>query len=362
MLTGYAYLPGGIKTPSFENRSKPGGVYNKITAGFMKMGANAELNQDFFRFNFAQAWSSNYSFRGINSKQYTGNFFGEIVGQAHGTHIGTQGNHFAGNNLSNMVIPKEMVKSLKPGGELDGIILNGPPLYTVLKQNGNADNVNSLSLTSPLKRNLKKRNCAEYDHRLMPDFGGPVFAMKKAKLIQPQWTNVNNDLIAPWEYYNYLRPGTVVVATICIEVFVMPVGSDNNTLRKIYHATITSLKVVADSDLVVLPPTPSIMRNNVNQLPELSSLAATALAAIDWSTSSTSPSTSSSDQTLEDTNDKVVGDEEGNNGYSSNSKESLGRTVPSTTAEHQTESGNEHNAIQGHIENTGESKRKRSRK
>ncbi|KAJ3927774.1 MAG: hypothetical protein NXY57DRAFT_965156 [Lentinula lateritia] len=436
MSTSYAYLPGCIKTPSFENRGKPGGVYNKITAGFMKMGANAELNQDFFRFNFAQAWSSNYSFRGIDSKQYTGNVFGKIVGKAYGTHIGAQGNHFAGNDLNNpkllddytktkctivlgcpslatpavsdlfynqictlssSVIPKEMVKSLKPGGELDGIILNGPPLYTVLKRNGNADNVTSLSPTSPTKRNLKKRNWsasndhgpeeheeiqppesaptalvlptsqqiyvgAEYDHRLMPDFGGPVFAMKKAKLIQPQWTNINNDLIVPWEYYNYLRPGTVVVATICIEVFVMPVGSDNNTLRKIYHATITSLKVVADSDLVVLPPTPSIMRKNVNQTPELSSLAATALAAIDWSTSSTSPSASSSDQTLEDINDKIAGDEGGNSGYSSNSKESSGITVPSTTAEDQTESGNERNAIKGHIENTGESKKKRSRK
>ncbi|KAJ3935933.1 MAG: hypothetical protein NXY57DRAFT_886868 [Lentinula lateritia] len=313
MSANYAYLPGCVKSPSFQDRSKPGGVYDKITAGFMKMGANAianaELNQDFFRFNFAQAWSSNYSYRGIDSKQYTGNVFGEIVGQAHGTHIGAQGNHFAGNDPARLlddytktkctivlgcpsfatpaisdlfynqictlssvrdadqeeeirsdssVIPKEMVKSLKPGGELDGIILNGPPLYTVLKRNGNSDNVNSLSPTSPTKRNLKKRNWstsneyepeegedirpsetqqvyvgAEYDHRLMPDFGGPVFAMRKAKLIQPQWTNINNELIVPWEYYNYLRPGTVVVATICIEVFVMPVGTGNNTLRKV---------------------------------------------------------------------------------------------------------------------------------
>lgn len=112
----------------------------------------------------------------------------------------------------------------------------------------------------------------------------------------------------------------------------------------------------------MLPPTPSIMRKNVNQTPELSSLAATALAAIDWSTSSTSPSASSSDQTLEDINDKIAGDEGGNSGYSSNSKESSGITVPSTTAEDQTESGNERNAIKGHIENTGESKKKRSRK
>ncbi|KAJ3878275.1 hypothetical protein F5051DRAFT_439878 [Lentinula edodes] len=400
MSTNYGYLPGCINTPAFVTRSKPGGVYDKITTGFAGMGsnaiANAELNQDFFRFNFGQAWSSNYSFRGIDSKQYTGNVFGEIVGQAHGTHIGAQGNHFVGNDLSkpkllddytktkctivlgcpsfatsaisdlfynqictlssvrdadkeeeirsdSMVIPKEMVKSLKPGGELDGIILTSPPLYTVLKRNTNADSSSSSLPNSPTKRNLKKRNWsasndnetqehediqpvegaptaltlpsaqqiyagAEYDHRLMPDFGGPVFAMRQAKLIQPQWTNINNDLIVPWEYYKHLRPGTVIVATICIEVFVMPTGPGNGAMRKIYHASITSLKVIAESDVVVLPPTPFITNKMADQLPELSSSAATALATIDWSTSPTPPSTSGSDHTLEDANDSLESD------------------------------------------------------
>ncbi|KAJ3932053.1 MAG: hypothetical protein NXY57DRAFT_1038730 [Lentinula lateritia] len=443
MSTNYSYLPGCIKTPSFENRSKPGGVYDKITTGFMRMGANAianaELNQDLFRFNFAQAWSSNYSFRGIDSKQYMGNVFGEIVGQAHGTHIGAQGNHFAGNDpthprllddytktkctivlgcpsfatpaisdlfynqictLSSVrdadkeeeirsdltVIPKEMVKSLKPGGDLDGIICmvlrcirysRGTETLTmstlVLPHPSRREILRSVIGPHPMNTNQNNAKTfnhsrvhqslwffrlvyvgAEYDHRLMPDFGGPVFVMKKAKLIQPQWTNINNDLIVPWEYYNYLRPGTVVVATICIEVFVMPVGTDAKTLRKIYHASITSLKVVAQSELVVLPPTPSIMKKNTNRSPELSSAAATALAAIDWSTSSTSPSASSSDHTLDDANDKVVDNEQGNSGQSSSLKDISGVAVPGTKVENRAGSG-ECNAIEGDIENTGES-------
>ncbi|KAJ4468584.1 hypothetical protein C8J55DRAFT_564736 [Lentinula edodes] len=406
MSTNYRYLPGCINTPTFVNRSKPGGVYDKITTGFAGMDsnaiANAELNWDFFWFNFSQAWSSNYSFRGIETKQYTGNLFGEIIGQAHGTHIGAQGNHFVGNDLSkpkllddytktkctivlgcpsfatpaisdlfynqictlssvrdankekeirsdSMVIPKEMVKSLKPGGEPDGTILTGPPLYTVLKRDSNSDSSNSSLPNSPMKRNLKKRNwsasndnetqehediqllllChlvseifaivymssyyiaqqiyagAEYDHQLMPNFGGPVFTMKQAKLIQPQWTNINNDLIVPWEYYKHLRPGTVIIATICIEVFVMPAGSGNSAIRKIYHASITFLKVIAESDVVILPPTPFITKKIADRLPELSSSAAMALATIDWLTSPTPPSTSGSDHTLEDANDNL---------------------------------------------------------
>ncbi|KAJ3897522.1 hypothetical protein F5879DRAFT_927773 [Lentinula edodes] len=454
MSSNYGYLPGSVKTTAFQNCNKPGGVYDKITTGFAKMGANAianaELNEDFFRFNFGQAWSANYSFRGIDSKQYTGNVFGEIVGQAYGTHIGAQGNHFIGNNPAkpkllddytktkctialgcpsfatpavsdlfynqictlssirdadkeeetcsdSMVIPKEMVKSFRPGGELDGIVLTGPPLYTVLKRNTNSDNSNSFSPTSPTKRNLRKRNWsasndgeaqdqedispldssptalilptsqqiyvgAEYDHRLMPDFGGPVFAMRQVKLIQPQWTNINNDLIVPWEYYNYLRAGTVVVATICIEVFVMPAGTGNNAIRKIYHASITSLRVIAESDLVILPPTPFIRKKTSERQPELSSSATTALAAIDWAASSTPPSTSGSDHTLDDSNDNMESNLE-KTGHITERKEALDVTVgPSTTMEDPTVINNGQNAFENRIEHIGESKKKRARK
>ncbi|KAJ4464306.1 hypothetical protein C8J55DRAFT_493943 [Lentinula edodes] len=376
-MSHYNYLPNSISTSLFEDRRKPGGIYDKLAEAFVSMGpnaiANAELDQDFFRFNFSEAWSSNYSFRGMDSNQYTANIFGEIVGKAHGTYTGAQGNHFVGNDptkpkllddytktkctiviacpsfattavsdlfynqictLSSIrdadkeeedragtdVIPKDMVKALRSGGELDAITLTGPPLYTVLKKDKTSTSDNSFA--SPAKRNLKKRNFAstvndhsgaphndilpdetaattlafptgaEYDHRLMPDFGGPVFAMKKAKLIQPQWTDIRNELI--------VQPGTLVVATVCFEVFVMSPKSASESVRKIYHATITSLRVIAESDVIIAPPTPSVSnkkRTSVQPVP--SSAAASALASIDWCSTATSSSLSGSDHTLD---------------------------------------------------------------
>ncbi|KAJ3916318.1 hypothetical protein F5877DRAFT_81009 [Lentinula edodes] len=390
-MAHYNYLPNSISTSLFEERRKSGGIYDKLAEAFVGMGpnaiANAELDQDFFRFNFSEAWSSNYSFRGMDSKQYTANIFGEIVGQAHGTYTGAQGNHFIGNDptkpkllddftktkctiviacpsfptaavsdlfynqictLSSIrdadkeeedragtaVIPKDMVKALRGGGELDAITLTGPPLYTVIKKDKTSNNDNTFA--SPAKRNLKKRNFAstsndhpsdphndilpdetasttlafptgqqifagaEYDHRLMPDFGGPVFAMKKAKLIQPQWTDIRNDLIVPWKNYDLLRPGTLVVATVCFEVFVMSPKSASDSVRKIYHATITSLRVIAESDVIVAPPTPSVSnKKKMSAQPVASSAAASALASIDWCSTATSSSLSGSDHTLD---------------------------------------------------------------
>ncbi|KAJ4493167.1 hypothetical protein C8J55DRAFT_556163 [Lentinula edodes] len=390
-MAHYNYLPDSISTALFKDRRKPRGIYDKLAQAFVGMGpnaiANAKLNQDFFRFNFSKAWSSNYSFWGIDSKQYTANIFGEIVGQAHGTYIGAQGNHFIGNDptkpkllddytktkctivigclsfpsvavsdlfynqictLSSIrnaykeeedraetdVIPKETVKALRNGGELDAITLTGPPLYTVMKKDKTSNNDNSFA--SPAKRNLKKRNFtstknddsgdplnnilpdesasktlafptdqqifagAEYDHRLMPDFGGPVFAMKKAKLIQPQWTNIRNKLIVPWKNYDSLRLGTLVVATVCFEVFVMSPKSASDSVRKIYHATITSLRVIAESDVIIMPPMPSVSdKKRVSAQPIAPSAAASALASIDWCSTATSSSLSGSDHTLD---------------------------------------------------------------
>ncbi|KAJ3910790.1 hypothetical protein F5877DRAFT_87034 [Lentinula edodes] len=134
----------------------------------------------------------------------------------------------------------------------------------------------------------------------MPDFGGPVFAMKKAKLIQPQWTNIKNELIVPWKNYDSLRPGTLVVATVCFEVFVMSPKSASESVRKIYHATITSLRVIAESDVIVSPPTPSVSnKKGISVQPVTSSAAASALASIDWCSTATSSSLSGSDHTLD---------------------------------------------------------------
>ncbi|KAJ3862726.1 hypothetical protein EV359DRAFT_83062 [Lentinula novae-zelandiae] len=335
-MSHFNYLLNSICTPLFKERKKPNGIYDRLAHAFAGMGANtianAELNQDFFWFNFAEAQSSNYSFHGVNSKTYTGNIFGEIVGQANDTFAGAQGNHYIGPDPSNLkqlndytktkctiviacpsfatpavsdlfynqictfssirdadqaeefgsdieIVPKEIVKSLKNTGELDAITLTGPSLYTVI------NTAQQVFVGT------------EYDHHLMPDFGGPVFAFRKVKLIQPQWSNINNELIVPWKNYEYLRPGTLIAkgmsdASICINLL---------TPEKIYHPTITSLKVVAESDLHVTSPIPFAPTKKIlGVIREPSSQASEMLAAIDWSTPMTPPSASGSDRMLED--------------------------------------------------------------
>lgn len=67
----------------------------------------------------------------------------------------------------------------------------------------------------------------------MPDFGGPVFAFEKARLIQPDWRDVNGDLIPPWLNHKLLRPGTLVVANMSIQVYVMISKSGDGMVRKV---------------------------------------------------------------------------------------------------------------------------------
>ncbi|KAJ3915072.1 hypothetical protein F5877DRAFT_5704, partial [Lentinula edodes] len=263
------------------------GIYDELIQLFSNMGptaiANAEYSVDFYRERYGDEWSTHFCYVDGESKEFNGNLFGEIMGEGHGTAVGAQGSHFFGNEKSSPNLLDDYTKTkctivlgcpsfaspavsdlfynqictLSSIRDADKEEETHSNMVFVLKKSTSSDNGNSSSPGSLAKRNLKKHNhttcdndgtkedediqpsvctpvCvpsaphqihvgAEYDHRLMPDFGGPVFAMKKAKLIQPQWNNINNELIVPWENYKYLRPGTVVVATICFEVFVMPV-------------------------------------------------------------------------------------------------------------------------------------------
>ncbi|KAJ3811363.1 hypothetical protein F5876DRAFT_64864, partial [Lentinula aff. lateritia] len=141
---------------------------------------------------------------------------------------------------------------------------------------------------------------AEYDHRLMPNFGGPVFALDKAKLIQPNWRNLKNQFIMPWMNYDSLRPGVLVVANIGIRVYVLTAKSTSGVTKKviflwfvkqlvlilvkIHHATINSLKVVAESAVNV--PMPVAVTSPGRSLKKVTDVGpsgtAKALDVIDW--------------------------------------------------------------------------------
>ncbi|GAW00090.1 protein [Lentinula edodes] len=388
-------------------RANPGGIYDRLAKSFTEMGAialaNAEINQDFFPHNFGESWSMNYSYRDCDSALFSANVFGEIVGQAHGTFIGAQGNHYAGKDPSNPTVlddytktkctivlacpsfatppitnlfynqlctldsvrdedkkgeirsglsvdAKEIAKSIRTGGDLDAIILTGPALYSVLKKGKPNGKDNNLSATSPPRRALKKRSLAaasnddlpllqvtsetplptaekhlvwptaeeifvgaEYDHRLMPDFGGPVFAFEKAKLIQPDWRDVNGDLIPPWLNHKLLRPGTLVVANISIQVYVMISKSGDGMVRKvlpvffvillgfdrtfdfvqIYHAVLNSLWVVGGSDVLITPPVPLLHRSSLPKQNTSQTAAALALAALNFNVEQSTGASSS---------------------------------------------------------------------
>ncbi|KAJ3878151.1 hypothetical protein F5879DRAFT_988131 [Lentinula edodes] len=373
-------------SPIFSDRTKPNGVYDRLAKSFADMGpaaiANAEVNEHFFRHNFGESWSANYSYRDCNSHEFSANVFGEVVGQAFGTYTGAQGNHYAGPDLENpikitdstktkctIVIAcptaappaiqnlfynqictfdgvreadkveeirsdtdvdvKEIVKSLRSGGEAEAIILTGEPLYTVLKKEKSKKYSSQREPAVISKSRLVKRGLdneykqphdvtpldlpeavvnpcvlpiipksqeiylgAEYDHRLMPDFGGPVFALDRAKLIQPNWRNLKNEFITPWMNYDALRPGVLVVANVGIRVYVLTPKSSSGVTKKIYHATINSLKVVAESAVMVtIPSAIAVSGRSLKKVTGVEpSAAAKALDAIDWfEVSSTGP-------------------------------------------------------------------------
>ncbi|KAJ4493166.1 hypothetical protein C8J55DRAFT_485852 [Lentinula edodes] len=104
---------------------------------------------------------------------------------------------------------------------------------------------------------------ALYDPKLMLDYGGEVFSLDKAKLIQPNWCKMDNTLIVPWKNYLHLRQGTLIVVNISIRMHVLQPKNRKKPKQKayiifVYQAIINFLKVVAESDIpVAYPPPPT---------------------------------------------------------------------------------------------------------
>ncbi|KAJ3809825.1 hypothetical protein F5876DRAFT_77400 [Lentinula aff. lateritia] len=154
-------------------------------------------------------------------------------------------------NSNCMINVKEIVKSITPGHSTDAITLTGSLMYSAPKR---SHTVNNRAVGEPLSvtsQSYKKRplsvadgpanmdsdedvnQCnavvwpseseiylgAEYDHCLMPDFGGRLFTLKRAKLLQPDRHDINGRLIVPWNNHSSLWPGTLVVTNISIRTF-----------------------------------------------------------------------------------------------------------------------------------------------
>lgn len=105
-MSARSHTPDAFTSPLFEFRRQPGKIYDKLTELFKHMGptavANAEYGTDFFHQKYGNEWSTHFCYVDGESQEYTGNLFGEVLGDIHGTAVGAQGNHFAGNDRSSV--------------------------------------------------------------------------------------------------------------------------------------------------------------------------------------------------------------------------------------------------------------------
>ncbi|KAJ7136460.1 hypothetical protein C8R43DRAFT_842870, partial [Mycena crocata] len=86
---------------------------------------------------------------------------------------------------------------------------------------------------------------AHYDPNLLEDFGGELFNLRKAKLVQHDMRDPENKLIAPWDVYKALRPGTLVLALVSLHCYNMldNFGKEPKK-RKVYQIQAHSLRVL----------------------------------------------------------------------------------------------------------------------
>ncbi|KAJ7436015.1 hypothetical protein B0H11DRAFT_1755436 [Mycena galericulata] len=108
---------------------------------------------------------------------------------------------------------------------------------------------------------------AHYEPALLPDFGGDYFNLVKAKLVQHDIRDVNNNLIPPWDLYDALKPGTLVLVLVTLHCFNMvDDGGKERKERKIYQMNAHSIRVLAESDEYVEPRTRPIAPTAANRV------------------------------------------------------------------------------------------------
>lgn len=69
-----------------------------------------------------------------------------------------------------------------------------------------------------------------YDPHLNKDFGGEYFNFIHNKLVQLDVVNTDKTLIPPWEFYNTLKPETLVLICASLYCYIM---RDKRAMRKV---------------------------------------------------------------------------------------------------------------------------------
>ena len=104
---------------------------------------------------------------------------------------------------------------------------------------------------------------AYYDPRLLHDYGGTIFNHTAVKLLQHDITDIDGSLVLPWEEYDKLRTGTVVLMKVTLRTFTVPVGIPlrercdsfslhvrvfNSLISQIYQVYAECVKILLPSD------------------------------------------------------------------------------------------------------------------
>ncbi|KAJ4472793.1 hypothetical protein C8J55DRAFT_563046 [Lentinula edodes] len=203
---------------------------------------------------------------------------------------------------------KEFVKSINNNNVMDAMILTGGLLYSVHKNDDNSGAASRTSAHTPYKKRRLDETVPEngttstlmsavdtiifpevdqivvgarYDRRCMTGYGGNGFNQRFAELIQPDWKDIDGNLILPWEFHDKVRPGTLVVVNVSLQVYVIP-QKDSLPKNKVYNAVINSLRVWAESDVPLALPkaftTGKVSSQNGRSTPTQDSASAAAFA------------------------------------------------------------------------------------
>ncbi|KAG6826753.1 hypothetical protein H0H92_014578 [Tricholoma furcatifolium] len=99
-----------------------------------------------------------------------------------------------------------------------------------------------------------------YDPRLNADFRGDYFNLVNNKLVQLDVLDQDNRLVAPWKFYDTLKPGTLILANCSLHCFIMRNGKSDS--RKIYQINAHSIKIIDPSDGRPIPQVIPIVPSN----------------------------------------------------------------------------------------------------
>ncbi|KAJ8481748.1 hypothetical protein ONZ45_g15198 [Pleurotus djamor] len=269
-------------------------LYKKILDGKVseenrpKMLATAELNRDFKTVNASES-----SIACVRKDGSIALFscFGEVATAMQGTRMSAKGNHFSvggaenfkfirdENTIKNILIlcapsvappaikelfMKQILLLEEIMGSVESLVEEGGESFPWTRSTeGKEGFINAIAVSTPRIYTMPTNASNSKDARVVrqlggqdghksvvypTDFGGAYFQLRKAKLAQQEFYDIDNNLIPPWEAYDKLRPGTLVSAQVSLECYVKPQDK-----KKYYQVRMHKLSVIAESPEVPEP-------------------------------------------------------------------------------------------------------------